>query len=294
MRIKESLGDRFFMISVYFILTIILIIVLFPLIYVVSASFSSPSAVTSGKVWLWPVEFSLDGYIATFRDSRILTGYINSFIYTFLFTIISVVLTILIAYPLSRKTFWGRNILMFFIVFTMLFEGGLIPLYLVVQKLGMIDTRWAMIFPQAIAVFQVIIARTFFQTTISDDLVEASEMDGCSDLRFLWSIVIPLSKPIIAVLVLMYAVFQWNSYFDALIYLKSEALYPLQIILRDIIILDTSAGGQMEASEMLKRQELSNLMKYCLIVVASLPVLIIYPFVQRHFVKGVMIGSLKG
>src|SRR5699024_12066402 len=189
-------------------------------------------------------------------------------------------LTFIIYYQLSINNFYGRNILMIFIFFTMIFTGGLIPTYLVVQKLGMVDTRWAMILPQAVAVWQVIIARTFFQTSISDDLVEASEMDGCSDIRFLWSIVIPLSKPIIAVLVLMYAVFQWNAYFDALIYLKSEALYPLQIILRDIIILDTSAGGQMEASEMLKRQELSNLMKYCLIVVASLPVLIIYPFVQ--------------
>ena len=293
-QIRESLGDKVFMTIVYFVLAIALIIVLFPLAYIVSASFSSPAAVTAGKVWLWPVEFSLDGYIATFKNARILTGYTNSFIYTLFGTLISVTLTILIAYPLSRKTFYGRNFLMFFIVFTMIFSGGLIPTYLVVQKLGMIDTRWAMILPQAIAVWQVIIARTFFQSTISDDLVEASEMDGCSDLRFLWSVVIPLSKPIIAVLVLMYAVFQWNAYFDALIYLKSADLHPLQLVLRDIIILNTSGGGQMEASEMLRRQELSNLMKYCLIVVASLPVLIIYPFVQKHFVKGVMIGSLKG
>jgi len=292
--IRESLGDKVFMVIVYTILMIALLIVLLPLIYIVSASFSSPSAVTGGKVWLWPVEFSLEGYKATFKNSRILTGYTNSFIYTLVGTLISVTLTVLIAYPLSRKTFYGRNILMIFIVFTMIFTGGLIPTYLVVQKLGMIDTRWAMILPQAVAVWQVIIARTFFQTTISDDLVEASEMDGCSDIRFLWSIVIPLSKPIIAVLVLMYAVFQWNAYFDALIYLKSADLHPLQLVLRDIIILNTSAGGQMEASEMMRAQELSNLLKYCLIVVASLPVLIIYPFVQKHFVKGVMIGSLKG
>lgn len=293
-RIRETLGDKLFMAIVYVILTVALLIVLLPLVYIVSASFSSPSAVTSGKVWLWPVEFTLDGYIATFKNSKILTGYTNSFIYTLFGTLISVTLTILIAYPLSRRSFYGRNVLMIFIVFTMIFNGGLIPTYLVVQNLGMIDTRWAMILPQAIAVWQVIIARTFFQTSISDDLVEASEMDGCSDIRFIWSIVLPLSKPIIAVLVLMYAVFQWNAYFDALIYLKSADLHPLQLVLRDIIILNTSGGGQMEASEMLRRQELSNLMKYCLIVVASLPVLIIYPFVQKHFVKGVMIGSLKG
>src|SRR5690606_808644 len=293
-RIRETLGDKLFMAIVYVILTVALLIVLLPFVYIVSASFSSPSSVTSGKVWLWPVEFTLDGYIATFKNSKILTGYTNSFIYTLFGTLISVTLTILIAYPLSRRSFYGRNVLMIFIVFTMIFNGGLIPTYLVVQNLGMIDTRWAMILPQAIAVWQVIIARTFFQTSISDDLVEASEMDGCSDIRFIWSIVLPLSKPIIAVLVLMYAVFQWNAYFDALIYLKSADLHPLQLVLRDIIILNTSGGGQMEASEMLKQQELSNLMKYCLIVVASLPVLIIYPFVQKHFVKGVMIGSLKG
>lgn len=293
-KIQESFGDKVFMAIVYLILTIVLLIVLLPLVYIVSASFSSPAAVTAGKVWLWPVDFSLDGYVAVFKNSRVMTGYMNSFIYTFCGTLISVTLTVLIAYPLSRKSFYGRNVLMMFIVFTMIFSGGLIPTYLVVQNLGMIDTRWALILPQAIAVWQVIIARTFFQSSISDDLVEASEMDGCSDLRFIWSIVLPLSKPIIAVLVLMYAVFQWNSYFDALIYLKSADLHPIQLVLRDIIILNTSGGGNMEASEMIRRQELSNLMKYCLIVVASLPVLAIYPFVQKHFVKGVMIGSLKG
>ena len=187
-RIRETLGDKLFMAIVYVILTVALLIVLLPLVYIVSASFSSPSAVTSGKVWLWPVEFTLDGYIATFKNSKILTGYTNSFIYTLFGTLISVTLTILIAYPLSRRSFYGRNVLMIFIVFTMIFNGGLIPTYLVVQNLGMIDTRWAMILPQAIAVWQVIIARTFFQTSISDDLVEASEMDGCSDIRFIWSI----------------------------------------------------------------------------------------------------------
>jgi putative aldouronate transport system permease protein len=182
---------------------------------------------------------------------------------------------------------------MVFIVFTMLFYGGLIPTYLVVKALGMVDTRWALLIPNAIAVWQVIIARTFFQTSIPDELVEASEMDGCSDLRFLWSVVLPLAKPIIAVLFLMYAVGQWNAYFDALIYLKNPDLHPLQLVLRNIIILNTSTGG-MEASEMLERQQLADLMKYALIVVASLPVMLIYPFVQRHFVKGMMIGSVKG
>jgi putative aldouronate transport system permease protein len=292
--IRESFGDRIFLAFIYAILFIILLIVLYPLIYIVSSSLSSPLAVSSGKVWLWPVDFSLRGYEVVFKNPQIISGYGNSLFYTFFGTIISVTLTVLLAYPLSRKTFFGRNFLMFFIVFTMLFYGGLIPTYLVVKELGMVDTRWALLLPNALAVWQVIIARTFFQSTIPDELVEASEMDGCSDLRFLWSVVIPLSKPIIAVLVLMYAVFQWNAYFDALIYLKSPDLHPLQLVLRNIIILNTSGGGSMEASEMLERQQLADLMKYALIVVASLPVLIIYPFVQRHFVKGMMIGSIKG
>jgi len=292
--IKESFGDKLFLTGVYTFLTIALVVVLYPLIYIVSSSLSDPAAVSSGKVWLWPVDFTLRGYEVVFKNPQIITGYTNSLIYTFFGTIISVTLTVLIAYPLSRKTFFGRGFLMFFIVFTMLFYGGLIPTYLVVQKLGMIDTRWAMLIPNAVAVWQVIIARTFFQASIPDELVEASEMDGCSDLRFLWSVVLPLAKPIIAVLVLMYAVFQWNAYFDALIYLKSVDLQPLQIVLRNIIILNTGSSGSMEASEMLRRQELADLMKYSLIVVASLPVLLIYPFVQRHFVKGMLIGSIKG
>ncbi|MDQ0226159.1 sugar ABC transporter permease [Bacillus sp. 7586-K] len=292
-KIKESFTDRLFLAGVYIFLTIVLVIVLYPLIYIISASISSPGAVSSGKVWLWPVDISFKGYEIIFSNSQIVTGYVNSLLYTTLGTLISVTLTVLIAYPLSRKSFFGRNALMFFIVFTMLFYGGLIPTYLVVKSLGMIDTRWALLIPNAIAVWQVIIARTFFQTSIPDELVEASEMDGCSDLRFLWSVVLPLAKPIIAVLVLMYAVGQWNAYFDALIYLKNQDLHPLQLVLRNIIILNTNTAG-MEASEMLERQQLADLMKYALIVVASLPVMLIYPFVQRHFVKGMMIGSVKG
>jgi len=264
------------------------------LVYIISSSFSSPLAVSSGRVWLWPVDFSLRGYQVTLGNPQIITGYANSLFYAFFGTLISVTLTVLLAYPLSRKTFYGRNILMVFLVFTMLFSGGLIPTYLVVKYLGLLNTRWAMLLPQAIAVWQVIITRTFFQASIPDELVEASQLDGCSDLRFLWSVVLPLSKPIIAVLVLMYAVSQWNSYFDALIYLKSPELYPLQLVLRSILILNTTTSGSMEASAMVERQQLADLLKYSLIVVASLPVLIIYPFVQRYFVKGMLIGAVKG
>jgi putative aldouronate transport system permease protein len=270
----------------------VLVAVLYPLIYIVSSSLSSPSAVSSGKVWLWPVDLSFEGYKAVLRNEQVLMGYANSLFYTACGTFISVALTIMIAYPLSKKTFVGRSTLMIFITFTMLFVGGLIPTYLVVKSLGLIDTRWALLIPNAIWVWQVIIARTFFQNSIPDELSEAADIDGCSDIRFIFSVILPLAKPIVAVLSLMYAVGQWNAYFDALIYLKSQSLYPLQLILRSILILGSS--GNMDASEMIKQQQMAELMKYSLIVMASLPVLIIYPFVQRYFVQGMLIGSVKG
>ncbi len=293
-RIRESIGDRIFLFFVYLFLLVVLLIVLYPLVYVVSSSFSSPAAVSSGKVWLYPVDFSLRGYQVALGNPQIITGYANSLYYTIFGTLISVTLTVLVAYPLSRRTLFGRDAIMIFIVFTMIFYGGLIPTYLVVKNLGMIDTRWALLIPQAIAAWQVIIARTFFQVSIPEELAEAAELDGCSDLRFLWSVVLPLSKPILAVLVLMYAVGQWNAYFDALLYLKSAALHPLQLVLRSILILNTTTSGSMEASVMVERQQMADLLKYSLIVVGSLPVLLIYPFAQRYFVKGMLIGSVKG
>lgn len=293
-RIRESFGDQLFLFAVYVFLTAVLLIVLYPLVFVVSSSFSSPLAVSSGRVWLWPVDFSLRGYQVAFSNPQIITGYANSLYYTIFGTLISVTLTVLIAYPLSRRTLWGRNPIMLFIVFTMIFFGGLIPTYLVVKNLGLLNTRWALLIPQAVAAWQVIIARTFFQVSIPEELAEAAELDGCSDLRFLWSVVLPLSKPIIAVLVLMYAVGQWNAYFDALLYLKSADLHPLQLVLRSILILNTTTSGSMEASMMVERQQMADLLKYSLIVVGSLPVLLIYPFAQRYFVRGMLIGSVKG
>ncbi|OPA74019.1 sugar ABC transporter permease [Paenibacillus selenitireducens] len=291
--IRNSIGDRVFLGAIYVVLTLVLVIVLYPLIYILSSSISSPAAVSSGKVWLWPVDISFKGYTTLFQNPQILTGYGNSLFYTVAGTLISVTLTIMIAYPLSRKTFYGRNVLMMIITFTMLFGGGLIPTYMVVKQMGMVDTRWALLIPNAIWVWQVIITRSFFQSSIPDELVEASELDGCRDLRFIWSVVIPLSKPIIAVLFLMYAVGQWNAYFDALIYLKSDHLFPLQLILRSIIILN-NGSGTMDAMQMVEKQQMADLLKYSLIVVATLPVLCIYPFVQRYFVQGMLVGSVKG
>ncbi|UVI28456.1 carbohydrate ABC transporter permease [Paenibacillus spongiae] len=292
--IKESRGDRLFTIINYSVLSLLLATVLFPLLHVLSASFSSPQAIISGRVWLFPVDFSLEGYKTVFNYGLVWSGYANSLFYAVVGTTINVILTIMAAYPLSRKDFMGRQFFMFLFVFTMLFNGGLIPTYLLVKQLGMLDTRWAMIIPGALAVFNVIITRTYFRTTISDELLEAAQIDGCRNLRFLWKIVVPLSGPIIAVMALFYAVGHWNSYFGALIYLRDQGLYPLQLILKNLLVqneFDPTMMGDVE--QMAQKAYLTQLLKYSLIVVASLPVLIIYPFVQKHFVKGVMIGSLK-
>jgi putative aldouronate transport system permease protein len=292
--IAETRGDRIFLIAIKVMLWLALIAVAVPLIYVVSSSFSSASAVSAGRVLLWPVEPSLQAYKDALSNPQVLQGYYNSLIYAIGGTLISVTLTVAIAYPLSRRTFFGRNLIMSLLIFTMLFSGGLIPTYLVVQSLGMLNTRWALLIPSAIGVWQVIIARTFFRSTIPDELYEAATLDGASDLRFLWSIVLPLSKPMLAVIALMYAIYQWNSYFDALVYLKDTNLYPLQIVLRNILIQNTISDPSKDVAQQLERQQLANVLKYALIVVSSLPVLIIYPFIARHFTKGVMVGAVKG
>lgn len=293
--VREAAGDRIFNIANYTILSLFFLIVLYPLVYIVSASFSSTEAVISGKVWLWPVDPGLKGYEAVFSNNAIWSGFANSIFYTVVGTVINVILTIIAAYPLSRKDFIGRNSIMFIFVFTIMFSGGLIPSYLLVKDLGMLDSRWAMILPSAINVFNVIIARTYFQTNIPNEMLEAAQVDGCSDWKFLTRIVLPLSGPIVAVISLFYAVSHWNSYFSALLYLKDRELYPLQLVLRSILIQNQIDPSMvMNEEDLVARQGLADLLKYSLIVVASVPVLIIYPFVQRHFVKGVMIGSVKG
>ncbi|GBF75286.1 hypothetical protein PA598K_03680 [Paenibacillus sp. 598K] len=293
---NESWQDRTFTIVNYVLVTLLFLSVLYPLLYVVSASFSDSSAVISGEVWLWPVRPTLEGYIAVFQYSQVWTGIKNSFIYTVLGTLVNIVLTIAAAYPLSRKDFFGRNLFMVLFIFTTMFTGGLIPTYLVVKDLGMLNTVWSMIIPSAITVWNVIIARTYFQMTIPDEMLEAAQIDGCSDFKFVWQIVIRLSGPIIAVITLYYAAANWNQYFNAMIYLKDQSLYPLQLVLKDILISNdmdnTMFGG--DPQDAARREAMRVLLKYSLIVVASVPLLILYPFVQKYFVKGVMIGSLKG
>ncbi|MGO4494810.1 carbohydrate ABC transporter permease [Paenibacillus sp. 2RAB27] len=294
-RIQEPRGDQVFNIFNYTMLCLFTLSVLYPLIYVLSASLSSTTAVISGKVWLWPVDISFLGYEAVFKDNRIWVGFANSMYYAVVGTIFNVIMTLIAAYPLSRKDFYIRKAVMALFVFTMLFSGGLIPNYLLIKELGLIDTRWALIIPGVMSVMSVIIARTYFQTTIPDELLEAALLDGCSDTQFLIKIVVPLSGPIIAVLSLFYAVGHWNTYFAALLYLKSPDLFPLQIILRDVLVKNTFDEEVItDVVGTAQREGMRELLKYSLIVISTIPVLLVYPFIQRHFVKGMMIGSLKG
>lgn len=293
--IRDTGVDRAFNVFNYVILTLFLLAVLYPLIYIVSASFSSASAVTSGEVWLWPVDVTLDGYDAILKHHLLVRGFLNSLFYTVVGTAVSVTLTILAAYPLSRKDLYGRGLIMFLFFFTLLFSGGLIPTYLVVKDLGLLNTRWALIFPAALSIYNMIITRTYFQTAIPDELLDAAKIDGASDFRFLWNVVIPLSGPIVAVNALFYAVAQWNQFFNALIYLTDQDLWPLQLVLREILVQNNVDAAMIsDIEDLILRQNLRELLKYSLIVVATVPVLIVYPFVQKHFVKGALIGSLKG
>jgi putative aldouronate transport system permease protein len=293
--LRQSREDRALDVVIYSFLAVCLLVVAFPLLYVVSASFSSPQAVISGRVWLLPVEPTLIAYKAIFSNSQILTGYFNSLVYAVGGTVANLLLTLLAAYPLSRRQLYGRGLLTGVFVFTMLFSGGLIPTFIVVQKLGMMNTRWAMIVPSALSVWNVILVRTYLQANIHEELYQSAELDGCGAFRMLWVIAVPLSGPIIAVIALYCAVSSWNSYFDAYIYLSRPKLFPLQIILRNILIMNqVDPSMVVDVREISRRQGMINLLKYSVIVVASLPLLVLYPFVQRHFIKGILIGSLKG
>ena len=290
---KMTPGDILFKVFVYLFLILFVLSILYPLIYILSCSFSSAQAVTSGRVRFLPVEPSLEGYSVVFEFDGIWRSYANTILYTFVGTLVNVIMTVLTAYPLSRKDFYGKGIFTFIIMFTMFFGGGLIPTYLLVTKLGMRNSMWALIIPPAISVWNVIITRTYFQNNIPIDLLEAAKLDQCDDFHFLWLIVLPLSGAILAVNVLFYAVGHWNAYFDAMIYLTEEAKFPLQLMLRKILVLN-SFTGKVSAAAMSKRSGTTELLKYSLIVIASAPMLILYPFVQKFFVKGVMIGSIKG
>ncbi|MBZ0303015.1 MAG: carbohydrate ABC transporter permease [Anaerolineae bacterium] len=293
--IQESRGDKVFSWINYTFLTIILIVVLYPLIYTLSASISAPSAVISGKVILFPVDFSLVGYEKIFSYPTFLNGMLNSLFYTIVGSSVSVVVTFMAAYPLTRRDLPGRRFLTVLFFFPMLFSGGLIPFYLVVRDLGLVNTRWAIVIPTALSVWNLIITISFLRASIPDELYEAAQIDGCSDIGFLLKIVLPLAKALIAVLFLVYAVGQWNQWFFSLVFQTNPDLLPLQNILRNILILNKVDLGMMaDIKRMADQQALQEQLKFSSIVVASVPVLLLYPFVQRYFVQGLTIGAIKG
>jgi putative aldouronate transport system permease protein len=291
----KSKEDKIFDIVNFIFLTLVCLAVLYPLYFIIIASISSPDMVYNGQVWLIPKGITFEGYKRIFSDPKIWIGYKNTIEYTVLGTAIQVSLTLMAAYALSRKDFYGKTFFMIMIIFTMFFNGGLIPTYLVVKQLGMLNTIWAMILPKAVAVWNLIVAKSFFESNIPNELLEAGKIDGCSNTKFFLKVVLPLSKPIIAVMVLFYAVGQWNSYFDALIYLNDESLYPLQLILRNILIQNQLSVKMLsDLDNLAAQQQVGEMIKYGIIIVGALPLLIVYPFVQKHFVKGVLIGGVKG
>ena len=296
--VKTSYADKIFDIINVIVMIILLVIFVWPLWFIVIASVSNPNEVWNGNVLLWPKGFTMAAYEAVIEYKSIWIGYRNTIFYTVVGTMINLVMTVCAAYPLSRKDFMPRNFFMFMFMLTMYFGGGLIPTYLIVNKLGMINTVWAMMIPGACSIYNVIITRTYFINSIPGSLKDAAELDGANSFQYLVKVVLPLSKPIIAVIALYYAVGHWNDYFTALIYINKTGLMPLQSFLRDLLMsnkltMGNSMGGLDGATAEAKMQ-LSQTLKYSAIIVSTVPVLCIYPFIQKYFVKGVMIGSVKG
>ena len=298
-KMKRSTSDIIYDVIVFIILTFFFIIAAYPLYFIVISSISSPDAVAGGKVVLYPVGINFKGYAEVFKNSQILTGFINSIVYSVVGTLLNLVVTLPTGYALSRSKFAGRKIVTVFYLITMFISGGMIPTYLVVKDLNLLDTMWSLILPGSLGVYNMIVCRTFFKSNISEELYEAAEIDGCGHGRFFFSIALPLSGAIIAIMVLYYGVGHWNEYFNALLYMKTDTKFPLQLVLRSILVQNQSQSAQTVTSiaqqrALEEKRQLVERMKYSLIIVSSLPVLIIYPLVQKHFVKGVMIGSVKG
>lgn len=293
-KVKQNKADSIFDIINIALLSIVLIVVLYPLIFVVSASFSDTMQVMQGKVWLFPKGINLEAYKAVFRDRNILIGYRNTIMYTVIGTAVNIILTIAAAYPLSRKDFAGRNAITIFFAFTMFFSGGLIPNYLLIKKIGLYNNFWVMVLPGAVGVWNMTIMRTFFQNTIPYELQEAAVIDGCTNIGILTKVILPLSTPIIAVMVIFYGVGHWNAFFSALIYLKDRSKFPLQLVLREILIQNNMSDMMESGDSIVQQQMLAEGIKYAVIIVSSIPVLMLYPFLQRYFVKGVMVGAIKG
>lgn len=296
-QIRRSYSDKIFDIVNLLVMVILLVIFVWPLWFVVIASFSNPNQVWMGEVILWPKGFTLVSYETLLEYERIWVGYRNTLFYTVVGTLVNLAMTICGAYPLSRKDFLPRHFFMFLFMLTMYFGGGLIPTYLVVSGLGLVDTRWAMIIPGAVSIYNIIITRTYFMNSIPASLQEAATLDGANSFQYLMRVVLPLSKPIIAVVGLYYAVGHWNDFYTALIYLYNEDLMPLQSFLRDMLMstkLTLNNLSGMDTATVELKTHLAQTLKYSVIIVSTVPVLCIYPFIQKYFVKGVMVGSVKG
>ena len=291
--IRHTAGDYAFLAVDWLILILFFLILAYPLLYVIASSFSAMQITTLSLI---PKKFSLEGYRAVIEYKYIWIGYANSLLYMTLGTAIALVVTICCAYPLSRPDFKAGKLLMGLCLFTMYFSGGIIPTFLWIRDLHMLDTIWAIVLPTSLSVYNMIVMRTYFATSIPGDLREAAQLDGCGDFRFLYSIVLPLSGPILAVIALYYAVALWNGYFNAMLYLRTKTKLPLTMFLRDILVLNQMTGldAGLDMEQMARAEERAQIMKYSLIIVGSLPMMLIYPFVQKYFVKGVMIGAVKG
>lgn len=292
--IKENKSDRIFDVINVTIASLILFVTAYPIVVVLSSSFSNPFALMAGKVWLFPVGPTLDGYRAILQHKQVWTGVYNSVIYTVGGTAVNMIVTVLAAYPLSRKDFSLRNPISLMFAFTMWFSGGLIPTYMLVKSLGLFNTRLAMILPTALNVWNMIILRTYFQSNISGELLESAKLDGCDDFRYLLKIAVPLSKPVLAVVCLYYMVANWNVFMNAYLYLQKQELYPIQIVLREILLMGNVEEIATNATKESQARLMNELLKYSLVIVASLPMVVIYPFVQKYFVQGIMIGAIKG
>lgn len=293
-KVRRQRKDVVFDVILYTICALLLIVILYPLWFIIIASFSDPSAVAGGHVWLWPVGFTLEGYQELLRQPQVWLGYRNTIAYTVVGTLIALAVNIPAAYALSRKDLRGRKGLMGLYVFTMFFSGGLIPIFLTVQQAGLYNTFWVLVLPFSVSAYNIIVARTFFETSLPPDLWDAAQIDGCGNLRFFFTMALPLSKAVISVIALWTAVGQWNSYFNALIYIRDENLYPLQLIMRNILITNQNfaALGTGEAAMIAMRR--ANLVRYAMIIVATVPIMCVYPFIQKYFDQGVMIGAVKG
>ena len=291
---RLSVSDKVFYFLDYTLLVFAGLVVMLPLLNVFSQAMSDPQSVFNGRVKFWPRNFTLSTIQLMLQNKNITTGFLNTVFYAGFGTCINLVMTVMCAYPLSRSAFRGRNALMLVFAFTMMFGGGMIPTYLNIKNLKLLNTRAVMLLPGAMTVWNMILARTFFQNTIPKEMYESAEIDGASDIRILVSIVLPLSIPIMAVLTLFYVVGHWNSYFDAMMYLTSPRLFNIQLILRNAIANILNLLNSMDLSNQAQNMAFSEASKYALIVISMVPILVIYPFVQKYFIKGIMIGAIKG